>query len=110
MGDDCPDHGREEKAAGIKQEGKLGEKEVQKNADSANHFDQGYGANNRGSKVRHPTHTLGEHIDGLQKTNGPTEGKDENENDLCGWLKVGHSGEIKIVRQLLRASLCTGKK
>jgi hypothetical protein len=29
----------------------------------------------------------------LQKANRPTESEDENENDLCGWLKVGHSGE-----------------
>ncbi len=93
MGDDCPDHGREEQAAGIKQEGKgeRGEEEVQKNTDSANHFDQGDGSNNGGSEVGHPAHTLGKHFDRLKKTDSSAQSKDNNENDLCGWLKVGHS-------------------
>jgi hypothetical protein len=95
MGDDCPEHSREEQAARIKQErkGKLGEEEVQDDTDAADYFDQGNGANNAWAKVGHPAHTLGKHIDGLQKANRPTESEDENENDLCGWLKVGHSGE-----------------
>jgi hypothetical protein len=95
MSDDCPDHSRQEQAAGIKQKrkGKLGEEEVQNDADPADYFDQGNGANDAWAKVGHPTHTFGEHIDGLQKTNGPTESEDENENDLSGWLKIGHSEE-----------------
>ena len=93
MGDDCPNHGREEQAAGIKQEGKgeRGEEEVQKNTDPANHFDQGDGSNNGGSEVGHPAHTLGKHFDRLKKTDSSAQSKDNNENDLCGWLKVGHS-------------------
>jgi len=93
MGDDCPDHGREEQATGIKQEGKgeRGEEEVQKNTDPANHFDQGDGSNNGGTEVGHPAHTLGKHFDRLKKTDSSAQSKDNNENDLCGWLKVGHS-------------------
>ena len=68
---------------------------MQDDTDPADYFDQGNGANNAWAKVGHPTHTFGEHIDGLQKTNGPTESEEENENDLSGWLKVGHSGEYK---------------
>lgn len=68
---------------------------MQDDTDPADYFDQGNGTNNAGAKVGHPTHALGEHIDGLQKTNGPTESEDENENDLSRWLKVGNSGEKK---------------
>ena len=66
---------------------------MQENTNPANYFDEGNKANHAGSKVLYPKHALGEHIDGLQETNGPTESEDENENDLGRWLKVDHSGE-----------------
>jgi len=95
MGNGCPNHRSDEQIPGIKQKGKrkLGEEEVQNDTYATEHFDQGNGADHAWTKVGNPTHTLGEHINGLQKTNGPTESKYDNENDLCEWLKVGHSGE-----------------
>jgi len=93
MGDNCPNHGREKQAAGIKQKrkGKLGEEEVQDDTDPADYFDQGNGTNDAWIKIGHPAHTLGKHFDRLKKTDTSAQSKDNNENDLCGWLKVGHS-------------------
>ena len=57
---------------------------------TTDYFDQGDRTNDAGIEIGDPTHSPGEHIDGLEKANATTEGKDEKEDDLGGWLKVGH--------------------
>ena len=58
---------------------------------TTNYFDQGDRTNDAGIEIGDPTHPTGKYIDGLEKSNTTTKGKDKKEDDLGGWLKVGHS-------------------
>ena len=58
---------------------------------TTDYFDQGDRTNDAGIEIGDPTHPTGKYIDGLEKSNATTKGKDEKEDDLGGWLQVGHS-------------------
>ena len=92
VGDDCSNHCGNQQTTRIKKERKgSGWKEEVKNyAHTTDYFDQGDRTNDAGIEIGDPTHSPSEHIDGLEKANATTEGKDEKEDDLGGWLKVGH--------------------
>ena len=92
VGNDCSNHSGNQKTARIKKErkGSGWKKEVKNDSNPTNYFDQGDGANDARIEIGDPTHSSGEHFNGLEKANATTEGKDKKQNNLCGWLKVGH--------------------
>ena len=69
---------------------------MKNDSNTTDYFNQGDRANDAGIKIGDPTHSPGEHIDGLKESNATTKGKDEKEDDLGGWLKVGHYEKMRV--------------
>ena len=79
MSDYSSDHGSYEHTSWIQQDGKGGtcQKEGKDETDPADHFDQGDGTNDAGTKIGDPTHAFGENIDWLKKADTATDCENE---------------------------------
>ncbi len=86
MSNDCSHHSCDQQASARKENGRrmIGKKEGKDDANTTKYFDQGNRANDARTEIGYPTHSFGEHFDGLEKANASAEGKDQNEDDLSG--------------------------